>query len=137
MKTLKDKILIYGRMIKFSHTIFALPFALAAMILAWQHYEFKIWALVFILIAMVAARSAAMGFNRIVDARIDKQNPRTAIREIPAGVLKKNEAVVFVVLSSCVFIVSAFFLGKLCFILSFPVLFFLMFCLCNNPWILN
>jgi 4-hydroxybenzoate polyprenyltransferase len=126
MKTFKDKILIYGRMIKFSHTIFALPFALSAMILAWQEYEFKMSALILILIAMVAARSAAMGFNRIVDARIDKENPRTAIREIPSGILKKNEAVIFVIISSCVFIIAAFLLGKTCFILSFPVLFFLM-----------
>ncbi len=127
MGTLKDKILIYGRMIKFSHTIFALPFALSAMILAWQEYEFKLSALILILVAMVVARSAAMGFNRIVDAQIDKKNPRTAIREIPSGILKKSEAVMFVVLSSGVFIFSAFLLGKLCFILSFPVLIFLMF----------
>ena len=123
---LKEKILIYGRMIKFSHTIFALPFALSAMILAWQEHEFKLSALILILIAMVAARSAAMGFNRIVDAQIDKENPRTAIREIPSGILKKKEAVIFVILSSCVFIIVAFLLGKTCFILSFPVLFFLM-----------
>ncbi|MCP3898354.1 MAG: UbiA family prenyltransferase, partial [Desulfobacteraceae bacterium] len=113
-------------MIKFSHTIFALPFALSAMILAWQKYEFKFSALILILIAMVAARSAAMGFNRIVDAQIDKKNPRTAIREIPSGILKKSEAVIFVVLSSAVFILAAFLLGKICFILSLPVLGFLM-----------
>ena len=114
-------------MIKFSHTIFALPFALSAMILAWESNEFKFLDLIFILVAMVAARSAAMGFNRIIDAEIDKKNQRTAIREIPSGILKKSEAVLFVVLSSFVFILSAFMLGKACFILSFPVLIFLLF----------
>ncbi|MCK5312239.1 MAG: putative 4-hydroxybenzoate polyprenyltransferase [Desulfobacteraceae bacterium] len=122
---IKDKILIYGRMIKFTHTIFALPFALSAMVLAWQKHEFIFSDLIFILIAMVAARSAAMGFNRIVDAEIDKKNERTAIREIPSGILKKNEAVLFVVLSSIGFIFSAFMLGKICFYLSFPALGFL------------
>jgi 4-hydroxybenzoate polyprenyltransferase len=127
MRTVKNRILIYGRMIKFSHTIFALPFALSAMILAWQSHEFKTLDLVYIIIAMVSARSAAMGFNRIVDSEIDKKNQRTAIREIPSGILKKNEAVIFVVLSSLVFILSAFMLGTTCFILSFPVLFLLLF----------
>jgi len=127
MEAIKNKIVIYGRMIKFSHTIFALPFALSAMILAWQSYEFKISDLILILMAMVAARSAAMGFNRIADADIDKKNKRTAIREIPSGILKKGEAVMFVVLSSIVFILSAYALGKTCFVLSFPVLAFLLF----------
>lgn len=126
MEMIKDKILIYGRMIKFSHTIFALPFALSAMILAWQEHQFKFSDLILILVAMVAARSAAMGFNRIADAEIDKKNPRTAIREIPSGALKKSEAVIFVILSSVVFVLSAFMLGKTCFIFSFPVLILLM-----------
>jgi len=114
-------------MIKFSHTIFALPFAISAMLLAWQKNKFDFLDLIFILIAMVAARSAAMGFNRIIDAEIDKKNMRTAIREIPSGVLGKNEALTFVVLSSFIFILSAYMLGQTCFILSFPVLFFLFF----------
>ncbi len=126
MEFIKDKIMIYGKMIKFSHSIFALPFALSAMILAWQDHEFKILNLIFIIIAMVSARSAAMGFNRIVDAEIDKKNKRTAVREIPSGVLKKKEAIIFVVISSLIFIVSAYMLGTLCFMLSFPVLAFLM-----------
>lgn len=127
MGNIKNKILIYGRMIKFSHTIFALPFAISAMLLAWQKNKFDFLDLIFILIAMVAARSAAMGFNRIIDAEIDKKNMRTAIREIPSGVLGKNEALTFVVLSSFIFILSAYMLGQTCFILSFPVLFFLFF----------
>lgn len=127
MGNIKNKILIYGRMIKFSHTIFALPFAISAMLLAWQKNKFDFLDLIFILIAMVAARSAAMGFNRIIDAEIDKKNMRTSIREIPSGVLGKNEALIFVVLSSFIFILSAYMLGQACFILSFPVLFFLLF----------
>ncbi|MCP3940494.1 MAG: UbiA family prenyltransferase [Desulfobacteraceae bacterium] len=114
-------------MIKFSHTIFALPFALSAVVLAWQTQAPSYLDLVWILLAMVGARSAAMGFNRIVDASIDKKNPRTAIREIPSGILSKSQAAFFVVLSSAVFIGAAALLSHLCFLLSFPVLFFLFF----------
>ncbi len=123
----KTTILTYGRMIRFSHTVFALPFALSAVIMAWRDHPFEVADLFFILLAMVGARSAAMGFNRIVDAGIDKRNPRTAAREIPAGVLKKKETAVFVVASSLVFILAAAMLGRRCFILSFPVLAFLFF----------
>ncbi|MBF0377285.1 MAG: UbiA family prenyltransferase [Desulfamplus sp.] len=114
-------------MIKFSHTIFALPFALSAVVMAWQNHDVVILDLIWILLAMVGARSAAMGFNRIVDADIDAKNPRTLIREIPSGVLTKKDAALFVFGSSALFIFSAAMLGKLCFILSFPVLFFLLF----------
>ena len=85
-----DKTQTFGRMIKFSHSIFALPFALSAVVLAWKDYTPSALDILWILIAMVSARSAAMGFNRIVDAAIDKKNPRTAIREIPAGILSKK-----------------------------------------------
>jgi 4-hydroxybenzoate polyprenyltransferase len=123
----KEKTLKYGKMIKFSHTIFALPFALSAVVLAWQTHVPSFWDLVWILLAMVGARSAAMGFNRIVDASIDKKNPRTAIREIPAGILSQKEAAVFVLISSVIFIGAAALLSPLCFMLSFPVLFALFF----------
>ena len=124
---LKKKILVYGRMIKFSHTIFALPFALSAVVMAWKNHSPSIFDIFWILTAMVGARSAAMGFNRIVDADIDFKNERTAIREIPSGLLSKKEGFLFVALSCLVFIFSAAMLSRLCFILSFPVLFFLMF----------
>jgi len=124
---LKEKILTYGRMIKFSHTIFALPFAMSAVVLAWENHSPSVWDFIWILLAMVGARSAAMGFNRIVDADVDLKNKRTAIREIPSGLLSKKESVFFVVLSSLIFIVSSAMLSSLCFLLSFPVLFFLMF----------
>tara|TARA_B100000614_G_scaffold251994_1_gene264134 strand:- start:915 stop:1742 length:828 start_codon:yes stop_codon:yes gene_type:complete len=114
-------------MIKFSHTIFALPFALSAVVLAWQSHAPSFWDLSWILVAMVAARSAAMGFNRIVDAAIDARNPRTAIREIPSGVLSQKEAIFFVAVSGLVFVFSAAMLSTLCYFLSFPVLFALCF----------
>ncbi|MCP4718598.1 MAG: UbiA family prenyltransferase, partial [Desulfobacteraceae bacterium] len=126
-KSLNKKIMEYGKMIKFSHTIFALPFALSAVVLAWQTQAPTFWDLIWILLAMVAARSAAMGFNRIVDASIDKKNPRTAIREIPSGILSQKQASVFVFLSSVIFVGASALLSPLCFFLSFPVLFFLLF----------
>ncbi len=114
-------------MIKFSHTIFALPFALSAVVLAWQNQEPSMMDLVWILIAMTGARSAAMGCNRIVDARFDAKNPRTANREIPSGVLSEKQTLVFAAVSALVFILSAAMLSFLCFVLSFPVLFVLCF----------
>ena len=123
----KNKILHYGKMIKFSHTVFALPFAMSAVVFAWQTHVPTLWELLYILIAMVGARSAAMGFNRIVDADIDRINPRTAIREIPAGILSAKEALVFVTISCVVFVGAAAMLSPLCFLLSFPVLFVLFF----------
>ncbi len=122
---LKDKLLVYGRMIKFSHTIFALPFALSAVVMAWRDHPMSWTDLFWILLAMVGARSAAMGFNRIADADMDKKNPRTAIREIPSGILTEKDAGLFVAASAGLFIVAAAMLSPLCFWLSFPVLFFL------------
>ena len=119
---LKNKIQTYGEMIKFSHTVFALPFALSAVVLAWEAVPVSLWQLVWILAAMVGARSAAMGFNRIVDAGIDSRNKRTASRQIPSGELSVRESAVFVGVSSLIFIFSAAMLSSLCFVLSFPVL---------------
>ena len=124
---IKDQIINFAKMIKFSHTVFALPFALSAVIMALKNHKFIFLDLIWIIFAMIGARSAAMGFNRIVDAIIDKKNPRTAAREIPLKILTKKQAGIFVILSSIVFILSALMLGKLCFFLSFPVLFFLFF----------
>jgi len=117
-----SKAVDYSRMIKIAHTIFALPFALAAVVLAYPEYPVKLSGLFWILVAMVSARSAAMGFNRIADAEIDAKNPRTSIREIPKGVISLKEAYAFVILSSAVFIFAAAMLSRLCFWLSFPVL---------------
>lgn len=117
----------YGRMIKFSHSIFALPFALTAVVLAAKYHTLTISSIIWILAAMVGARSAAMGFNRIVDSDIDARNPRTSSREIPAGRLSKKAAVIFVLISSGLFILAAAMLNKLCFFFSFPVLAVLFF----------
>lgn len=113
---------VYGRMIKFSHTVFALPFALAAVVLVQRHHPIGLWDVVWVVIAMVGVRSAAMGFNRLVDAAIDARNPRTAKREIPEGKISKSSALLFIGLSAGVFVFSAAMLSRLCFILSFPVL---------------
>jgi 4-hydroxybenzoate polyprenyltransferase len=113
---------VYGRMIKFSHTVFALPFALSALVLAGREHSITIGQIFWILVAMVGARSAAMGFNRIVDVGFDARNPRTASREIPKGRLSKAAAAVFVVLFSGVFILAAAMLGRLPFLLSVPVI---------------
>ena len=114
-------------MIKFSHTVFALPFALSAVVLAWQTHVPSPWELFLILVAMVGARSAAMGFNRIVDADIDQKNSRTAVREIPCGLLTRFQALIFVGVSSLVFVGAAALLSPLCFWLSLPVLGLLFF----------
>ena len=117
-----QKVLTYGRMIKFSHTIFALPFVLSAVVLAFREHS-PGWADIFwIVVAAVGARSAAMGFNRIADVGFDRENPRTRNREIPSGKLSMTSAVGFVAISSAVFVISAAMLGRLCLYLSVPVL---------------
>ena len=116
----------YASFVRFSHSVFALPFALTGALLAIYERELRgtafdgsIWARVaWIVVAMVAARSAAMGFNRLVDARHDALNPRTAMRELPRGAMTAREARLFVVISSVVFIGAAYELGPICFALS-------------------
>jgi 4-hydroxybenzoate polyprenyltransferase len=113
----------YGSFVRFSHSVFALPFALTGALLALQRNHD--WApasvgprVAWIVVAMVAARSAAMGFNRLVDAAHDALNPRTAGRELPRGVMSRAEAVVFILVSSAVFAFAAWKLGSICFVLS-------------------
>lgn len=112
------KIKDFGSMIKFSHTIFALPFAFSSAILAIPSSEFEWMKFVWILLAMVGARTAAMGFNRIVDVHIDANNPRTKDRDIPSGKIKISEAYGYVILSIALFVFSAYQLNTLCFYLS-------------------
>ena len=103
----------YARLVKFSHSIFALPFALMSAWLASGGLpEARVLGLV--VLCMVAARTAAMGFNRLVDRRIDAANPRTASRELPAGVLSSGGVTALVVASSLVFLVAAWALNPLC-----------------------
>lgn len=108
----------YLSFIRFSHSVFALPFALAGALLASRHTPIT-WPVVgWILVAMVAARSSAMGFNRLVDARFDAENPRTANREIPRGAMSRAEAAAFIVVSTAVFIFAAWRLNPICLALS-------------------
>lgn len=113
-----NRLAIYASFVRVSHSVFALPFALAGALLAAQHTAVA-WATIgWILVAMVAARSAAMGFNRLVDARTDALNPRTANREIPRGVMTVREAVMFVAIASAVFVFASWRLNAICFVLS-------------------
>jgi 4-hydroxybenzoate polyprenyltransferase len=109
-------------MIKFEHSVFALPFALTGALLAFREDGFNtagIWRkLLWIVVAMVGARSAAMAFNRLVDAPIDGRNPRTKNRHLPAGLLSAGFCRVFTVLSSAVFLFAAWELNTLCFRLA-------------------
>src|SRR5687768_5566331 len=112
------KLATYLSFVRFSHSVFGLPFALTGALLAWRHHPFS-WAQVgWIVVCMVGARSAAMGFNRLVDARFDALNPRTAMRELPRGAMRRAEAVLFVAVSSIVFVAAAAQLSTLCLILA-------------------
>ncbi|HIE95834.1 MAG TPA: 4-hydroxybenzoate octaprenyltransferase [Planctomycetes bacterium] len=117
-------------LIRFSHTVFALPFALLAAVLAWTQPDtvFRYRDLVGILLCMVFARSAAMAFNRLVDRDVDARNPRTAVRHIPAGRLSVRTVTFFTVVCSAAFLASTLlFLPKqLPVLLSVPVLLFLL-----------
>jgi 4-hydroxybenzoate polyprenyltransferase len=124
------KVKDYLELVKFSHTIFALPFALASMLVA-AHGVPQLRIVGWILAAMVGARTAAMGFNRIVDRKIDALNPRTKNRELPSGKVSLPEAIALVVVSSALFFYAAFQLNLLAFVLSpltLGVLFFYSLC---------
>ena len=110
----------YLSLIKFSHTIFALPFAFIGFFLASQHfgYTFEWQTLCLVILCMVFARSAAMAFNRYLDRDIDAKNPRTATREIPAGIVSPQQALAYVLLNCGLFVATTFFINPLCFYLS-------------------
>jgi len=110
----------YLSLVKFSHTVFAMPFALIGFFLAVQTTDAVLqWPLLLkVLLCMVFARNAAMAFNRFIDRDIDGRNPRTAIREIPAGVVKADAALMFVLLNCAAFIATAWSINPLCFYLS-------------------
>ncbi len=104
--------------VRFGHSVFALPFALVGALLAAREHPLTLARIGWIIAAMVAARTAAMGFNRLVDARYDALNPRTANRELPRGVLSRGDAIGLVVLSSLAFILVTTQLGWICLLLS-------------------
>lgn len=152
MSTVKN----YLSLVKFSHTIFALPFAIIGFFLGYRYFYEKIprgawWSdmeqlsfdkhealqnltsgdkylkLLLVLICMVTARSAAMAFNRYLDRHFDAKNPRTAIREIPKGIISPESALRFVILNCIIFITATFFINKICFLLSPVALFVVLF----------
>jgi 4-hydroxybenzoate polyprenyltransferase len=113
-----SKLATYLSFVRFSHSVFALPFALTGALLAWRQQPFSWTQVGWIVVCMVAARSAAMGFNRLVDARFDALNPRTAMRELPRGAMSSREATLFVLVSSIVFVYGASRLSTLCLVLA-------------------
>jgi len=119
----------YLRLIKFSHTIFAMPFAMIGVVLGFYHLKmeaanvyidtgFYLYTLVLVVLCMVFARSAAMAFNRYLDRHYDAKNPRTAIREIPSGIISANSALWFTIISSLLFVATTWLINTLCFFLS-------------------
>ncbi|MBS1755715.1 MAG: UbiA family prenyltransferase [Bacteroidetes bacterium] len=140
----------YFSLIKFSHTIFAMPFALIGFFLGVVHvlgYD-RPWPLhirpvhhfdagmmfenfgvpfIFVILCMVFARSAAMAFNRYLDRNIDAQNPRTAVREIPSGIITAQHALLFTIANSILFVTCAYFINSICFYLSPVALFVILF----------
>lgn len=132
MSTIKN----YFSLVKFSHTIFAMPFALIGFFIAVPMEQNAmrslgevtiLWKLGLVIICMITARSAAMAFNRYLDRHFDKQNPRTAIREIPAGILSAESALRFVVINCMVFVLATYFINPICFYLSPVALFVILF----------
>ncbi|MBK8346281.1 MAG: UbiA family prenyltransferase [Saprospiraceae bacterium] len=110
----------YLSLIKFSHTIFAMPFALVGVALGYKDSrpDAYVQLLVMVVLCMIFARSAAMAFNRWLDRDIDAINPRTAIRDIPSGTVRAKSAMIFVIINCLLFIFCTFFINTICFILS-------------------
>jgi len=118
------KVANFFSLVKFSHTLFALPFALIGFVLALQEpgVNFEWLLLLKIVGCMFFARNSAMGFNRYADREIDARNPRTLFREIPSGKISPRQAVVFVIVNVVLFLLTALSINLLCFILGFPAL---------------
>lgn len=108
----------YSNLVKLPHTVFAMPFAVVGAVLASYHHAVSIGDIGWIALAFTSARFAAMGFNRIVDRRIDALNPRTSMREIPSGRMSVGEAGLAVAVASALFVLSAAMLNPLCLILA-------------------
>jgi 4-hydroxybenzoate polyprenyltransferase len=124
----------YLSLIKFSHTIFAMPFALIGFVLGLRDYFIHQTSVnqaglkfVLVLVCMITARSTAMAFNRYLDRHFDKLNPRTAIREIPAGIIKAEKALVFIGINMAIFITATYLINPICFYLSPVALLVILF----------
>ncbi|HKP97684.1 MAG TPA: UbiA-like polyprenyltransferase [Fibrobacteria bacterium] len=111
----------YLGLVRFSHTLFAMPFALASMVWAAQGLP-TLRVFLLIVLCMITCRNAAMAFNRLIDADIDKDNPRTARRHLPAGILSRGQVAAFLVLNALVFIAATWFVNRLAFALAVPAL---------------
>jgi 4-hydroxybenzoate polyprenyltransferase len=116
--TLLGRLNNYAKLVRFSHTIFALPFALASVALASSKHAITSRALLWILVAMIGARTAAMGFNRLADRQFDALNPRTRMWELPRGLVGVWEAAALTVAAALIFVLSAYQLNWTCFLLS-------------------
>jgi 4-hydroxybenzoate polyprenyltransferase len=108
----------WGRMVKFPHSLFALPFAISGAVLAAVGHGITLRQVFWVVLAMIGARNAAMGFNRLADHEIDARNPRTAGRELPRGSLSRSSVWIFTIALAVLFVVSAFALNPLCGLLS-------------------
>ena len=137
----------YLNLVKFAHTIFAMPFAMIGFFLGifnvrrwslnstieWGNdvtsytFQEKIVKFVLVVLCMITARSAAMAFNRYLDKNFDAKNPRTAIREIPAGIISANDALIFVIFNCAAFVICTYFINTICFFLSPVALFIILF----------
>ena len=116
--TLLGRLNNYAKLVRFSHTIFALPFAMASVALASSKHAITSRALLWILVAMIGARTAAMGFNRLADRQFDALNPRTRMWELPKGLVGVWEAAALTVAAALIFVLSAYQLNWTCFLLS-------------------
>ena len=122
----------YLSLVTFAHTVFAMPFAFIGFSLGLRAMNFETYKpwwelLILVLLCMVFARSAAMAFNRWLDADFDAINPRTAVREIPAGIVSKKSAMIFIVFSCIAFVITTYFINALCLVLAPVALFVILF----------
>jgi len=120
MNKASESIKRYLSLVKFSHTVFAMPFALIGFSLgvAKDEFDFSIRLLLLVILCMIFARNAAMGFNRLADRRFDALNPRTKDREIPAGIIGEKAAAAFIIINAILFIIAAGFINRLTLFLS-------------------
>jgi len=120
MSSFTDSVKKYFSLVKFSHTVFAMPFALIgfSLAVAESEHQFSLRLMLLIILCMIFARNAAMGFNRIADYRYDALNPRTRSREIPSGIISLRSAAIFVGINSVLFIITTAFINKLTLLLS-------------------
>ena len=118
----------YLSLVKFSHTIFALPFACIGFALALKGgFTFSLKLFLLVILCMATARNAAMAFNRFIDRKFDALNPRTAIREIPAGIINPKNALFFIIINCLLFVIATYFINTICFFLSPVALFVVLF----------